>query len=107
MKLLKLIPLFAMIIGFAFQSNAQIVVKKPRRPAVIIKKPNAPKKNHVWVAGHWKWDGNKYVWVKGHWKKTKPGHVWVAGHWAKVKTGYKWVPGHWAPARKKAVRRRR
>lgn len=107
MNLLKLIPVLLVFLILSFKSNAQIVIKKPNRPAVVLKKPNNPKKDHVWVAGHWKWNGNEYVWIKGHWQKNKQGHTWIPGHWTKVKGGYKWIPGHWKPINKKRVVRKR
>lgn len=89
------------------KAEAQVVVVKPNKPKVLVVKPTKAKSGHVWVNGHWKWNGKKYVWVKGHWKKQKVGHVWVPGHWKKVKGGHQWVPGHWKHNHRTQVRKKK
>ena len=27
---------------------------------------------HVWVPGHWQWNGRDYVWVRGHYEAQRP-----------------------------------
>ncbi len=27
---------------------------------------------HVWVPGHWQWNGRDYVWVRGHYEAQHP-----------------------------------
>ena len=33
----------------------RVVVAKPKRPKVIIKRPSYNRPGYVWVQGHWKW----------------------------------------------------
>jgi hypothetical protein len=54
-----------------------------------------PGANHAWVAGHWKWNGNRYVWSNGRWMKNKKGSSWAPGHWKKAPSGHIWVAGYW------------
>ena len=92
----------ALILGFLFSmyqmAEAQVIVKvKPVRSAKRVVKVKAPGRNHVWIAGHWKWRPalKKYVWVGGRWVKSRKNKVYVAGHWRKVPGGHMWVPGQW------------
>ena len=56
----------------------------------------APSDTHVWVSGHWHWNGAAYVWMPGHWMARPSVHAaWVPGHWRRVPRGWAWVPGHW------------
>ncbi len=82
--------------GFAFQTNAQIIIKiKPPKPKVVVVKTKH-RPHHIWVKGHWKTTpSGKFVWVEGHWIKKRHGFVWIDGHWKKVRGGWIWVPGHW------------
>lgn len=65
---------------------------------------------HVWVQGHWAWDGSGWVWLEGYWIEARPGFVWadgywrsnhygeyhwVPGRWERERSGYQWRPGHW------------
>lgn len=34
----------------------------------------AARKGHVWMEGHWRWEGRRHVWVPGHWVKAPPRH---------------------------------
>jgi len=56
--------------------------------------PPAPEPHAIWIAGHWKWQGNMYVWETGHWEKEPPGK-WIPGSWVKTPRGYMWVAGRW------------
>ena len=55
-----------------------------------------PTAQHIWVAGYWAWQGNKYVWVPGHWElRPHADAIWVQGHWRDTRHGWVWTPGHW------------
>jgi len=58
-------------------------------------RPQKPSPKHVWVDGHWKWNGHRYVWVAGHWVKGRAGKTWTKGHWKRTPKGHVWVGGHW------------
>lgn len=79
------------------------VNQSPPAPKVETSPP-APGPNAVWIAGHWKWQVNKYIWVAGQWDKTPQGQ-WVPGRWQKRPRGYVWVAGHWAKKAPKAHKR--
>jgi hypothetical protein len=54
-----------------------------------------PSPQHVWIAGHWTWEG-EWVWVKGHWEAPPRERAeWVPGHWVERPNGWVWVEGHW------------
>jgi len=61
--------------------------------------PAQPSPDHVWIRGHYRWDGvaNNYVWVPGRWQVHPAGyHRWVPGHWYARRGGWYWAEGHWA-----------
>ena len=60
------------------QHSSRVVVAKPNRPHVIVKRPNNIRKNYIWVEGHWKWSDfyREYIWIKGQWIRERSGHFW-------------------------------
>tara|TARA_B100000795_G_scaffold150715_1_gene112879 strand:+ start:23 stop:442 length:420 start_codon:yes stop_codon:yes gene_type:complete len=79
------------------QHSTSVVVSKPLRPDVIVKRPNRIRQNHIWVKGHWKWSNfyREYIWVKGKWIRERSGHYWVSGFWEVSLNGFIWVEGYW------------
>jgi hypothetical protein len=60
--------------------------------------PAQPSAEHVWIRGHYRWDGvaAAYVWVPGHWQQRPAGYKrWVPGHWYERNGAWYWVEGHW------------
>jgi hypothetical protein len=60
--------------------------------------PAQPSAEHVWIRGHYRWDGvaAAYVWVPGHWQQRPAGYTrWVPGHWYERNGAWYWVEGHW------------
>ncbi len=56
----------------------------------------APGPHHVWLGGHWSWNGRTHVWIAGSWKLPPSAHAsWVAGRWSRRSKGWIWVPGRW------------
>jgi WXXGXW repeat (2 copies) len=57
-----------------------------------------PSPEHVWVTGHWHWEGGRWAWIHGHWAGHRVGFAWVPGHWQPHhhKHVFVWVRGHWA-----------
>ena len=88
-KILTLIGLLLFLaLGNTSTADAQVVVKvRPNRPAVVVAKPAKVRAGHVWVAGHWCHNGNRYVWVKGGWIRARANHNWVAGRWVACRGG--------------------
>ena len=78
--------------------SSRVVVSKPNRPHVIVKRPNNIRKNYIWVEGHWKWSNfyRDYIWIKGQWIRERSGHYWVSGFWEVSLNGFIWIEGYWA-----------
>jgi WXXGXW repeat (2 copies) len=99
MRQLHLIFAFIILLMFTqcAPTSAQRFVVKVRPAAVVIARPVAPNRNHVWVTGDWVWNGRqqRYIWREGYWAKPRPRHVWVNGYWAEDRYGSYWVAGHW------------
>ena len=81
----------------AHKHSSRIVVTKPLRPHVTVKRPVKIRKNYIWVEGHWKWNDfyREYIWVKGKWRRGRSGYYWVSGFWEVNLNGFIWVEGYW------------
>lgn len=55
----------------------------------------APSREHVWVKGRWRWDGDGYRWQPGHWETRRVGYEWQPGHWERTRRGWTWREGVW------------
>jgi hypothetical protein len=53
---------------------------------------------HVWVEGHWVWQGDQWVWAPGYWVVDRPGYVYTQGYWH-YDSYWRWYPGSWVVAR--------
>ncbi len=58
--------------------------------------PPRPSSSHVWVAGYWTWQNERYAWMAGHWE-TPPytGATWINPRWAPEGTAFRFYEGHW------------
>jgi hypothetical protein len=65
----------------------------PQKEVIVIERRPSP--SHVWIGGHWAWQG-RWVWIGGHWHAGRAGHHWVGGHWEAHGRRWVWVSGHWA-----------
>jgi hypothetical protein len=77
--------------------QAQIYVRvRPSRPAVVVHRPPAPARGHVWVDEEWEPKGTAYGWKGGYWAAPpRPGAVYIKGHWSHRRRGNVWVAGRW------------
>ena len=94
----KLIPtvLFALALGAGTVQATDIVVKLAPPKVLVEKRGSAPSRDHVWIAGYHRWDGNHYVWEKGRWEVPPRPHArWVAPRWTHRRDGYVFSEGRW------------
>ncbi len=79
------------------------VVREPLMPAasqeMIEERPSA---QHIWLAGHWRWQDGRYAWIAGRWELPPRANVgWVEPRWDRRANGYVLAGGYWqetAPA---------
>jgi hypothetical protein len=72
-----------------------VITASPPSPRLEVRTV-APKPDHVWISGHWRWNGSRHVWVAGQWtQRPHPGASWVPGRWTRTTGGWLWVEGHW------------
>ena len=92
-RLMGLVFIDVLTLGTA---AAEIVVRiAPPRVHVEHRGP-PPSRNHVWVSGYHRWDGNAYSWNEGRWEQPpQPHQRWVAHRWVHQRNGYVLVDGHW------------
>src|SRR4051812_1083402 len=50
---------------------------------------------HVWVPGHWQWNGNGHVWVQGHFLRARPGYYYEPATWVQHGDRWGYREGHW------------
>jgi hypothetical protein len=84
--------------ALAFSAVAADIVVRVAPPRVVVqKRGRAPSRNHVWVSGYQRWDGNAYSWSQGRWEQPpRPRGRWVAHHWVRQRGGgWVLVDGHW------------
>jgi hypothetical protein len=83
--------------ALAFSAAAADVVIRLRPPIAIVEHRGAPpSRDHVWVNGYHRWDGNAYVWTAGSWQMPpQPHQRWVAHHYVRRNGGYVLVDGRW------------
>jgi hypothetical protein len=83
--------------ALAFTAVAGEIVVRIAPPRVLVeRRPPPPSRNHVWVQGYQRWDGNAYVWTPGGWQEPpRHGSRWVAHHWSHQRNGWVMVEGHW------------
>jgi len=96
MRKVFLSTMLALALGIGVGQAADIVVKVAPPHAMVEHRGTRPSKNHVWIAGYHRWDGNAYVWENGRWEvPPKPHAKWVAPKWNHHKDGYVFAEGHW------------
>ena len=72
-----------------------VVTEAPPAPRVeVIGVPPSPQ--HVWISGHWAWEGRHYSWVNGYWElRPRQYASYVPGHWERSGRNWVYVEGHW------------
>jgi hypothetical protein len=53
---------------------------------------------HVWVTGHWDWNGDDYVWVGGRYERERRGYRWREPRWEQRDGVYVSIDGGWINA---------
>jgi hypothetical protein len=83
--------------ALAFSALAADVVVRIAPPHAVVETRGAqPSRNHVWVSGYHRWDGNAYAWSPGRWEQPpQPHRRWVAHQWVRRGGGWVLVEGHW------------
>ena len=90
---------FAALFGFALgivPASAEVVIKL--RPPISIHehRPPRPSRDHVWVGGYHRYEGNGYQWQAGRWEQPPRVHaVWVAPRYTHRRDGYVYTEGYW------------
>jgi hypothetical protein len=72
----------------------EVVVTQAPPPAQAEVVPVAPSVDHVWIRGHWHWDGAAWVWRPGHYE-IRRGFAWVPAHYEQRGPNWIYIEGHW------------
>lgn len=83
-----------LLMGSAYGDEVIIRTRPPH--AIVEHRAVRPSRDHIWIGGYHRWDGNAYVWVPGRWELPPRAHArWVPHHWARRNGGWVFVEGHW------------
>jgi hypothetical protein len=83
--------------ALAFSATAADIVVRIAPPRVHVQqRGRAPSRDHVWVNGYQRWDGNAYSWNEGRWEqRPQRNSRWVQPKWRHQKDGWVLVEGRW------------
>jgi len=77
-------------------SAADVVIRVAPPRAVVERRGPRPSRDHVWIGGYQRWDGNRYAWAPGRWEQPPRRHAhWVASRWVHRGGGWVLMEGHW------------
>jgi hypothetical protein len=79
----------AALMGFGAAAQAQSISVRIAPPAPRYEVVPVARPGHVWVRGHWQWQGNQYAWVPGRFVTARAGYVYREPQW--VQRGGSWV----------------
>lgn len=88
----------AVMLGTAAQAVTASVYVNVAPPAPRYEVAGPARHGHVWVPGHWQWQGNGHVWVHGHYVRERPGYHYAQPHWQRHGGGWAYAPGGWVHA---------
>lgn len=87
---------FAGILSAGSGLAAEVFVSIAPPRVVVEHRGRAPSREHVWINGYHRWDGNAYHWEAGRWERPpRPNAHWEQHRWEHRKGGYVFVEGHW------------
>jgi hypothetical protein len=59
-----------------------------------------PGPNHVWIAGSWDRQDDRWAWAPGRWEEpSQHGSSWVRARYQREGGAYRYEPGHWSHQR--------
>ena len=63
-------------------------------------RPSRPGRNHVWIAGYWDRQGDRWDWAPGRWEEpSQRGSRWVKPRYQREGGAYRYEPAHWSHQR--------
>jgi hypothetical protein len=74
---------------------AEVVVKMAPPAERVELIPVAPSPAHVWIKGHWHWNGGAWVWNAGRYELRRTGFRWIQPQYVTRHGAYYFVAGHW------------
>ena len=75
------------------------VLNAPLAPAAQEIIGERPSPQHVWIAGHWRWQDRQYGWMAGHWEvPPRANVVWIEPRLESRDQGSVLVEGCWRDA---------
>lgn len=93
-KILAAALLAASFGTIATTASAEIVVRVAPPPLRAETAPQ-PRRNHVWVPGHWEWRNRNHHWVAGTWIRERRGHRYNQPEWVERDGRWHMQRGYW------------
>jgi hypothetical protein len=96
--------MFKRLMGLAFAgallfsvASAQIMIRIAPPRVQYERRTQRPSRDHVWINGYQRWDGNSYAWAPGRWeKRPNPNARWQGNQWKHdKKNGWVMREGRW------------
>ncbi len=76
-------------------SSYVVMAAPPAAPAPVAI-PARPSSQHVWVAGYWTWQNNRYEWMAARWEVPPyAGAKWVNPRTESESGNYRFYEGYW------------
>ena len=76
--------------------NSYVVMQAPPAPQPPEAIPERPSSQHVWVAGYWTWQNNRYAWMAGHWEVPPYSNAkWTNPRWEPEGGAFRFYEGYW------------
>lgn len=73
-----------------------VYVREAPPRLIVEKRPAAPDRDSIWIAGYWSHDGHKYFWTAGHYERPpRPGCRYEASVWVRTPNGWEFRAGGW------------
>jgi hypothetical protein len=96
MRKILLAGLFGVVLGIGSVQAEEVIIRTAPPRAVVETRGVRPSREHVWIAGYHRWDGNAYAWTPGRWEAPPHPHArWIAPRYVHRNGGYVFVDGRW------------
>jgi hypothetical protein len=95
----------SVMLGGCIDEDRVVYVRSAPPPEAAEVVAVSPGPDHLYIRGHWEWDGTHYVWKHSRYlRRPNDRAVWVEGHWQSSEMGWFWQPGHWTDVAGRKVR---
>ena len=94
-------PSFAQIrIGVDFGAVRIRIAPEAPPPPRVEYRMERPGRNHIWIAGYWDRQDDRWAWAPGRWEvPSQRGSRWIRPQYRQEAGAYRYEPGRWSHQR--------